>query len=109
MLRDKLEFVAVLQRELPEQSVYSVVSLAQKLMRLGATHCRLCTQWCNGPWDDKDEKRLDRVRERIELTLNGTGIKAACGGDPRGATVKLTFPSKVSNSFAGDGYCVPQS
>ena len=110
MLNDKLEFAVVLSRELPLKSHGEIVRLARSLMRHGATHARICRQWCNGPWDEEtDGKKRDRIRALIERDLNGLPIKPIFSGDPRGTTVKLKLPSQRNNNLGGEGWCVPQS
>lgn len=107
---ERLEFVAALSRELPNHSIRSVLELAKTAMRQGATYGRLAVALCNGEIDQPEyDKRTERIEQRLNKLLGVLGIEANYGGDPRGYTVKLVFPSRRSNTFGGDGWGVPNS
>lgn len=67
---------------------------------------------CNGLWEHDENgdepKPLQRLRKRIiecakRLGANGVILE----GDPRGCTVKLTWPDGETNDFGKEGWCVP--
>jgi hypothetical protein len=47
------------------------------------------------------------VEKRVERLLAGSGFAPVFGGDPRGAAIRVRVPSGKSDSWAGDGICVP--
>lgn len=90
---------------------------AIKLLRLGARAATLSVRLCNdegwqrrGVWDDKDETKYEKTRERILRDCNGIAAhyNATCalGGDPRGYVLKLHLRSKRSNTLGNDGWGV---
>lgn len=104
------EFIGILAREFPDAPFGALLESARLLMRHAATLQRLAVALCNG-WIDQEqyEKRTKTPSERIITLckeLPGMG-RPMLGGDPRGAVVKLRLPSKRTNSFGGDGWCVP--
>jgi hypothetical protein len=106
----RFEFVAVLAQEIPHLKPVMIADLAQALMREGAKQSRLACALCNDAIaPQKLDVRIRRVREKLFRLVDAFGIKVVCGGDPRGATVKLIFPSGRSNCFAGEGWSVPGS
>lgn len=111
MSKDRDEFVAVLTRELPDWSIGQVVDLAAKLMRYGRLSHRLAEALCNRELTAAEERQDTANDERIRLLVATLGVGFGCmiSGDPRGATVKLILPSRRSNSFGGEGWCVPGS
>ena len=108
---DKLEFVAVLARELPHHTPSVLAELAEKLMRVGAAQGRLALALCNDAGLDQEdyEIKLGRIRKRLSNLLDPLEIGYTTGGDARGFTVKLVFKSKRSNTWGDDGYGIPGS
>lgn len=126
MSKNRDEFMAVLAQEFPNVHPFAIVRHAKAMMRYGARHNRLAAMYCNGEggitsdnWQDHVKKpraaiaanygalfvpdadayaRIARVNGLIEFS-----------GDPRGATVKIKLPSGRTNSFGGEGWCVPNS
>lgn len=76
-----------------------------ELMRLARRHGKMQERACNAPVPENHdalcEARISKVCERI-------GCVPVFSGDPRGATVKVVVPSGHSNSWGGEGVCVPQ-
>lgn len=111
-MKDKLEFIALLSRELPDHSIGAVVELGQTLMRQGHKHAGLACALCNGVIDqDEFERRTERIRQKLAKLLDVLGIRVRYGGDPRGFTVKLRLKSGRYNTWGGaeDGWGVPGS
>lgn len=78
-----------------------------------AWHHDLMERLCNGdlPTDD-DGSNVDVTECRRCLKANAKRLGASgviFSGDPRGATVKLTFPDGATNDFGSEGWCVPTS
>ena len=109
MTRDKMEFTAILARECPQISALGVVAIAQKLMRLGATFNRMAVEQCNREWTEADEKKRERIRQRIMMLSDDLGFDKTprFQNDPRGCTVKLRVPSGRTNDWGQEGICVP--
>lgn len=108
--RELLAFAAFLQSELfPDKSPYAIADLAEKLLACGTTYQRLCTEDCNLGLTEAEQRKSDRVEEKVRKLLEGTQIKPIFAGDPRGHTIKLQSPSKQNNSFGGEGWCIPTS
>jgi hypothetical protein len=102
---------------------------AQRLLRYGATLGRIALEDCNGvdapngltpeqyrAIDARWEKYMDRQHakeERIEGKVREICARFGCrpvfSGDPRGNVLKIVMPDGYSNSFGGDGLCVPTS
>ena len=106
-----------------------------KLMRLAATHRRLCEMECNGEgttvlrprddgygnpvprseygWGDRDEAKRKRVEERIADVCNlpigrcrPGDVRARFQYDPRGATVKIAVPDGFTDDWGKEGICL---
>lgn len=111
--KDRLAFVHTMARH-----TRATVRQCEALMRYAATLQRLAEDDCNVATDDAGlNKRLDkrdRIREHVQDIIDdlnkGTdmlGHAAVYSGDPRGAVLKIRVPDGFSNSFAGEGICVP--
>jgi hypothetical protein len=109
MSKDRDEFVAILAREFPDRSSAEVIGLAGELMRLGRQYGRLQEAACNGELTADQLKREARVEQYIRGICREWKMGCILSGDPRGATVKLKLPSGKSNSWGGEGWCVPNS
>jgi len=99
---------------------------ARALMRHAKTHGRLACEACNGypggrhdyrfddkfleQWEAKRAAHEARIEARMVEILAPFGIVPRFGGDPRGYTVKIHFPSGAYNTWGGreEGYGVPQ-
>lgn len=114
--RERAEFLAVMRRELPK--VGDIETECDRLVRLAKQHGRICERECNrhqtpsGDWDEaaakRDELLCDKVEKQIAAVCERIGCKPLFSGDPRGATVMIIIPSGYSNSWGGEGVCVPQ-
>jgi hypothetical protein len=107
-LRDVCELVAVLSREVPDWTPAALAALVDRLVLLSRRHCRLMEHSCNYGLDERQERTVERLRERISDELP-KGVRAVFQGDPRGATVKLLLPSGRTNDWGAEGGCVPGS
>ncbi len=61
-------------------------------------------------WETQRERKELACEKRIKEICAAFNLPVAFGGDPRGATVRVHFPSKCHNSWGGesDGWSVPQ-
>ena len=102
-------------------------SFAQMLMRYGATYGRLAADACNGPdygpsetrnqeiqrcWQQRQDMipaKQEKIEAAVEKLCAKYGCKAIFSGDPRGNTLKIEVKSGYSNSWGGEGICVPTS
>lgn len=109
-MRDITEFAAILAQAAPGKSENHISWLADEFMKLGRAYARLQERYCNvgdlPPALGRREKKIESGLAALAATLAATVVFS---GDPRGATVKLRLPSGRSNSFGGDGWCVPGS
>lgn len=107
----KFEFVAVLSRELPNHSIGAVSELAQSLMRLSASYQAIQIRECNVGLSPRDSKREESIGKKLAGLCRAFDWSVKLGGDPRGYTVHILFPSKVYNTMGGesDGWGVPTS
>lgn len=81
------------------------------LIRLATKHHRMMGDCCNGiDIHDEDGEPLPRLA-RLRSQIKEAAREHLCGvifsGDPRGATCKLVLPNKATNSFGGEGWCIP--
>lgn len=123
MANDRFHFVATLAREIPDLAPHHVADLAAGLIRYGAKASRDAVKLCNG---ELDQDEYERARHRTAATIDALlkyfsdleymagrfpKIGYAIGGDPRGFSLKLRLPSKISNTWGGEeaGYGVPGS
>lgn len=85
------------------------LDIIRGILRDAATHHRLCETDCNDGLTDKQSRQSDacerRITERVKALGPGFGVMFS--GDPRGATVKILLPSGYSDSWGGEGFCVP--
>lgn len=86
---------------------------ARILIRAAARHHALMEDMCNGTLqtdDSGESSEVNRLRARISRLASDVGASGAMySGDPRGCTVKLTFPDGFTNDWGKTGYCVPTS
>lgn len=92
----------------------AIVAQASQLMAQAKRHHKLMEDYCNGrevyDADGEPKAALRRCRERIESIAKAVGCTGVVfSGDPRGATVKLTFADGTTNDWGKEGYCVPTS
>lgn len=120
-------FAATLTRLAPEASIYTAVSVARRIMRMGATYGRLQEAQCNGDWpaDNGERNTLPcggaedkgcgsywhpstlrgparkcpdcRAQDSLRRICAEIGAVADFQGDPRGHTVKV----KIAGSEIG--------
>lgn len=111
--KPEYEFVSQLAREVSMLSPYAVAMAAGDLMRLARRHQSLAVAMCNGYPDERGaelaERETERIRKRITEITTSLGLSARFGGDPRGYTVKIAFPSGAYNTWGGreEGWGVP--
>jgi len=123
---DREKFVALIQQHAGGDPTQRY-SFAQRLMRYGATYGRLAEDACNGPEYSNSEAynkviqdtwqlRQDAIpakQEKIEAAVAKLCAEFDCraifSGDPRGNTLKIEVKSGYSNSWGGEGICVPTS
>jgi hypothetical protein len=131
--KQRMQFVVALAREFPGRR--DIDAVARRLLRLGATHCRLAEATCNGEWPCEGpwaEGHNNALREcpqcsghyarssyrrdvcpdcrneaLIRSTLADIGAEPVFGGDPRGCTVKVKLPSGTTDDWAREGLCIP--
>ncbi len=73
-------------------------------------------EWINGnnaareAWEAQRERKELACEKRIKEICAGFNLPVTLGGDPRGYTVKVKFPSGAYNTWGGseEGYGVPQ-
>lgn len=109
MKREHIEFVTLMTREFPNVPYRDMTDLAQELMNLARAFHRLDEAACNYGLTPRQEKRVERMEERLTVISQQLGIAIDHNGDPRGFSVYLHLPSGTSNSFGGRevGYGVP--
>ena len=106
-VKDREEFVSILTRENPDDAPYCVIRIARDLMRLTATHDRLCVQDCNVGLTKPETAKRERVESKIRELAHDLNAGVLFQYDPRGATVKLTVPSGKTNDWGQTAICVP--
>lgn len=123
--KERDEFITRMVAEFGDQSL----NTARLLLRHAKTHGRLAEMACNGSpaqsnpnlpieqvnkcqarWDAWIEKREAQIERRIKQLCDEIGLPVDFGGDPRGYTVKVFFPSGKYNTWGGaeSGYGIPQ-
>lgn len=112
--KDKLEFTHAMARH-----TQATVRQCAALMRYAGTLQRLAEDDCNVATDEEGQKRRDakklRIANHVLDVCNAIGplregkslTLPIFSGDPRGAVLKIRVPDGYSNSFAGEGICVP--
>jgi hypothetical protein len=123
---EREKFVALIQQHAGGDAAQRY-SFAQRLMRYGATYGRLQEALCNGPHyvglaDHNKRIQAEWQRRQDAIPTKEAKIEAAVSelcktfecspifsGDPRGNTLKIEVKSGYSNSFGGEGICVPTS
>lgn len=111
---ERQQFVAVFVGNAVKRGAEILIAcrMAAQVMRHAATYQRLQEAACERSLTER-EKATEAATEKHILALldgkNGPGAKARFGGDPRGYTVKLVFPSGHNNTWGGaeDGWGVP--
>jgi hypothetical protein len=115
--QESAEFVAILAEEArtttdPDGQVLRAIVIADtadELMRLSRSHHYLQEASCNGELTSRQEARERNIEAKIvELAKLVGADRVRFGGDPRGCTVKLVFPSGRTNDWGHEGICVPQ-
>ena len=123
---DREKFVALIQQHAGGDPTQRY-SFAQRLMRYGATYGRLAEDGCNGPdygpnearsreiqraWQQRQDMipaKQEKIEQAVEKLCAEFDCKAIFSGDPRGNTLKVEVKSGYSNSFGGEGICIPTS
>ena len=101
--KERTEFVTIMAREFPR--VANLPELLDELMRLARRHGKLQEKACNEQVPENHDAACER---KIRAVCEQIGCGVVFSGDPRGATVKVTVPSKLTNDWGATGVCVPQ-
>ncbi len=109
MKTEQIEFVRLMAAEFPHVPHREMTDLAQELMNLARALHRLDEAACHYGLTPRQEKRVERMEERLTEIGQQLGISIDHHGDPRGYSVYLHLPSGTYNSFGGRevGYGVP--
>lgn len=85
-------------------SVKSTLEIYYRLKRLGAEYARLCFLQGDRGLTEKQQRRLIKLEDTLAGLVkdNFVGLTLKLGGDYRGFTVKLKFPSGLNNDYAGE-------
>lgn len=101
--KEIIEFALLMGRE-TTANPYHVA----KMLKLSATHHRLCETACNRELTAKEEVKMARVETALmELTWTIVASGVCISHDPRGATIKLRVKSGFTNDWGKEGICVP--
>lgn len=104
MTKEKMEFALAMGR-------HTNVSMRQmeRILRYTQTLHRLAVQQCNGPWEDRDQAKRERVQRKIGELLNGEAaiVGIVYSNDPRGAVVKVQVKDGYTNDWGKGGIIVP--
>jgi len=102
--KDKMEFVYAMAK-------HSNASLAdcQRLLRYGASLGRFAENACNRELTEKEIYKNKVVKTHVCVILDSIDCKPVFSGDPRGCVLKIAVPDGYSNSWGGEGICVPTS
>lgn len=134
--KEREEFISRFREEFPDRSREECLHAARLLLRHSKTHGRLAVESCNGHplqgisppigcdmkeynariskaqdrWDARIEKKEKQIEARMMEICKPFNLPVTFGGDPRGYTVKVKFPSGRYNTWGGseDGWGVPQ-
>lgn len=118
--KEREEFVALIMEHVESLGGWDgKFSLAQRLMRYGATFAGIQERQCNGHqdrhgnWDEaaakRDEIKEKRLVSRIAKLCKDFDCVPVFQGDPRGATIKIKVPDGFTNDWGQVGICVPGS
>jgi hypothetical protein len=108
--KPEAEFTAHLVAELYEPmgaTPYYIAKLAAWLMRQAHALESLAVADCNYGLDDRQARRLGKLKARVTAELAPHGITPLFSGDPRGAVLKLRMPSGRTNDWGQEGIIVP--
>lgn len=127
--KQREEFIRVLTEHTPDKfGYYEVRRVAERLLRCGATYCRIQEFDCSSPearygqheynrrmqerWE-REQARLHeqekRVTQRVEDLCASIECRAIFSGDPRGHTIKIKVPDGFTNDWGHEGIFVPTS
>lgn len=98
-----IRFSALMSREFPEAKTIGADLI--ELMRLARRHHRLQTKACNVQVKEGHDAKCE---EAIRAVCARIGCTPIFSDDPRGCAVKVAVPSGLSDSWGGEGMCVPQ-
>lgn len=112
------EFIAVIVSELADlnsrgacelRDAQTPLEFARLILRNASTIQRIAETACNRELSKAESRKDYACQRRIEAACRPWGIVPNFSGDPRGACVKMIFPSGRYNSWGGreDGFCVP--
>ena len=117
--KEREEFVSLIMQHVEIGGWDGKFSLSQRLMRYGATYAGIQERQCNGHqdrqgyWDEKaatkDERKEERIRDKVIKLCKEFDCVPEFQGDPRGATIKIMVPDGFTNDWAQVGICVPNS
>lgn len=104
-------FIARIARE-ATCNYFDAIPHARAILRDATTHHRYAEAECSEEMTDARaawvERRSAACEHRITERCAALGFPAPMfSGDPRGCTVKIRLPSGYSDSWGGEGFCVP--
>jgi hypothetical protein len=108
------EFISLMAQEkhcdFTLHQLRELLTLTQRLHTIGVRQAN-GHQTTGGDWDEaaakRDERREERIEQRIaELCKSGNAVPII-GGDPRGTPLILRVPSGRTNSWCQTGIAVP--
>ena len=107
---ERLDFIARFVTEYPEHGREECVHAAGALIRLSQRRHALAMAECNPPghwermaplradmlreeWEEHLQRRKDRLLAKVEAVCKPFGLAFTSQGDPRGACIKVKFPT----------------
>lgn len=100
--KEIIEFALLMGRE-TTANPYHVA----RMLKLAATHHRLCEAACNRELTVKETVKSARVETAFINLMGEIGASAIIQHDPRGATFKVRVKSGFTNDWGKEGICVP--
>ncbi|OFX03301.1 MAG: hypothetical protein A3E78_12255 [Alphaproteobacteria bacterium RIFCSPHIGHO2_12_FULL_63_12] len=100
-LADQYHLAAVLALRRPTERPYVAALDAAALYGLARQVEALAVKECNVSLTERDERRRERLREKIEIVAGWYGLTAKCYGDPRGYVVRLHGEGLPQNGWGG--------
>lgn len=85
------EFAALVARNLPDMSGYTVGLVTERLRTFARRHHKLSEAYCNGCIDD-GFARQERLEKKIAAYCAEVGLTCELQRDPRGCPLRVGFP-----------------
>ncbi len=85
---------------------------AEQLLLCARKSADLALKYCNGPWNDFDQRADDANDDKIRQLARVFGVNIQIDGDPRGLTLKLKTPKTGRYNTLGGretGWGIPGS